>query len=1282
MKIVGGTDNANIYLETPGGGNTSTIFFGDAAASNAGYIKYDNNNQRMQFGIEASTKGTWNANGLGIGTTAPSMALHVNSSSYDVAEFSSSHSAGAKLILDADATGGTEFALQSTADGAGTGGGKLDFVNAGNSRMVLTAAGNVGIGTTSPAELFTISDATTTYMQFKPQATHNTWTIGADATGLAFYDSTVGGYRMSISDAGYVGIGTTSPNDLLDVRGNIQTSGTFFLSGSDLGGKIARVDTSEVGLYAATTEQIRLGVSNSYLKGTNWVFNGGGYFRVNSTKQLQFGDDEHYIYSDGTDLILKTVTTATNGIVIDSKVDTTQKIDGTTVATWTSTGLGIGTTAPAHKLSILDGTVGGFINPRSSTATVSMGAYTAHPLQFYAGGNEAIRVKSDGKVGIGTTAPDAKLHVYNGSAGSFTPDTDADDLIVENSTNAGITVVTPNANVARLVFASPSDTIGMELKWRGTDNQVTFGAKNSGDSLVLTSGDGVTALTFDSSQIATFANTPVVGTMTSSDNSTKAASTAYVTTAVAAAGGGDVSKVGTPVDNQLAVWTGANTIEGNANITYNGTVVDINGNLRVQDGHTLAAGDNDDVFLYHDTNATLRNNTGIFNINQNSASDMSINANGGDIVIDSNIYNKNGGNVGIGTSAPAYTLDVNGAINTDQDYYLKRTGGAFYYQNNAGTNLWALYETSGDLAVYDYQGGGAQMVTFKNGGNVGIGTTSPDKLLHIHGGTDTAFKMSNNGTGQGGSDGFEILQANAGEITLKNRESAALKFDTAGTNRMSIKGTGLIGIGTDNPSTLLDVVNTSSNWAMLVDQNNTGNLAMKIQGNYGLGISSEGQYPLDISTASSSDALRMLDNGNLGIGTITPEGVLHTANNSGVNIFQRSNDSASYGTNLYVRKSRGTVGSESNTQSGDLIGQMAFSPYYGDYDNYAASISSAIEGTVTTDTTPGRLMFSTAAAGANTVTERMRIDSAGKVGIGTSSPSYKLDLGDKFFWDSNYFRTNQTRGAAIMNEAPSSTNPVFSFYGDEDTGMSRADNNKLSLITAGVEAIRIDASQNVGIGTTTPDKKLHVVGTTRLAGNAIVGTESGNDLICRFIHGRDSGSDNKGDLFINYNNPNRVYIGYSGFGESDLRLYGDFQIYDDTTNWLTADTSAAQVDMTGTLNVTGTISATAKSFNIPHPLYKDKRLVHGSLEGPEHGIYIRGSIETEEKGCLVELPEYWSAMCEDYTVQLTPHGPYTVYIKEKLKDKVMIECSQKKFKFDYYIVGARTDETLEVVKNA
>lgn len=45
------------------------------------------------------------------------------------------------------------------------------------------------------------------------------------------------------------------------------------------------------------------------------------------------------------------------------------------------------------------------------------------------------------------------------------------------------------------------------------------------------------------------------------------------------AGGGDVSKVGTPVDNQVGVWTGDGTIEGTAGLTYNGTALDLTGNI-------------------------------------------------------------------------------------------------------------------------------------------------------------------------------------------------------------------------------------------------------------------------------------------------------------------------------------------------------------------------------------------------------------------------------------------------------------------------------------------------------------------------------------------------------------------------------------------------------------------------------------------------------------------------------------------------------------------------------
>ncbi len=46
-------------------------------------------------------------------------------------------------------------------------------------------------------------------------------------------------------------------------------------------------------------------------------------------------------------------------------------------------------------------------------------------------------------------------------------------------------------------------------------------------------------------------------------------------------GGGDVTKVGTPVDNQIGVWTGDGTIEGDANLVWSGTILTVGGTIRV-----------------------------------------------------------------------------------------------------------------------------------------------------------------------------------------------------------------------------------------------------------------------------------------------------------------------------------------------------------------------------------------------------------------------------------------------------------------------------------------------------------------------------------------------------------------------------------------------------------------------------------------------------------------------------------------------------------------------------
>src|SRR6056297_23815 len=58
----------------------------------------------------------------------------------------------------------------------------------------------------------------------------------------------------------------------------------------------------------------------------------------------------------------------------------------------------------------------------------------------------------------------------------------------------------------------------------------------------------------------------------------------------AAAGGGDVSKVGTPVDNEIGVWTGDGTIEGDTNFTWDGSTLDITGAVSVSGNVVYSVG--------------------------------------------------------------------------------------------------------------------------------------------------------------------------------------------------------------------------------------------------------------------------------------------------------------------------------------------------------------------------------------------------------------------------------------------------------------------------------------------------------------------------------------------------------------------------------------------------------------------------------------------------------------------------------------------------------------------
>jgi hypothetical protein len=81
-------------------------------------------------------------------------------------------------------------------------------------------------------------------------------------------------------------------------------------------------------------------------------------------------------------------------------------------------------------------------------------------------------------------------------------------------------------------------------------------------------------------------------------------------------------------------------------------------------------------------------------------------------------------------------------------------------------------------------------------------------------------------------------------------------------------------------------------------------------------------------------------------------------------------------------KGRGTFASKAVVISGDFLGRLSFQGYDGTTQIEGAAIFSEVDGTPGTNDMPGRLVFATTADGASSPTERMRIDNAGKVGIG------------------------------------------------------------------------------------------------------------------------------------------------------------------------------------------------------------------------------------------------------------------------------------------------------------
>jgi hypothetical protein len=135
------------------------------------------------------------------------------------------------------------------------------------------------------------------------------------------------------------------------------------------------------------------------------------------------------------------------------------------------------------------------------------------------------------------------------------------------------------------------------------------------------------------------------------------------------------------------------------------------------------------------------------------------------------------------------------------------------------------------------------------------------------------------------------------------------------------------------------------------------------------------------------------DTGMVGIGIATPLAMLHVLpiNNATDAMYGEMVADAGWAT-FKLLHARGTTSNKTSVLDGDILGRFVMWGHDGTAYNRSGSFEVAVDGAPTLGSTPGRVSFSTVPAGSGSLVERMRITSAGNVGMGTTAPAQKLEI--------------------------------------------------------------------------------------------------------------------------------------------------------------------------------------------------------------------------------------------------------------------------------------------------
>ena len=657
--------------------------------------------------------------------------------------------------------------------------------------------------------------------------------------------------------------------------------------------------------------------------------------------------------------------------------------------------------------------------------------------------------------------------------------------------NAPITVSGNNATFAGTIYASGNNSVDWSTayqearQWDGgntnltaSTGRVSLGATTIGDNMFTLANPG--AITFP---------------RFNADNTISPLAAAPFRNAIGAA-------AYTALANYLPLAGG--TMTGN---------IDFNDSVRAR------FGDGDDLQIVHDGSNSYIHNVDVGDLYIRQTADnksiilQSDDGSGGTatyLTLNGNstdAYFSNPGNVGIGTTSPQTALHTIGEIVGGTTGFatgmIGFTGLGSYNSSTAVENIDALYlrkagtdgsstsialasasgdqyfvgsrikfirtgsnskghlafETKGDTSINTT----SERMRITDAGNVGIGTTTPLAKLDIQGTQGQLFSVTDDLSGSifavADISGVPIFDVNSSGVSY---------FD------------GNVGIGTDDPTSKLHVFGGSANTELKVTTNDNyiarlGLYEEKPGNLHGGFIQYRGESGdrLEIGSRNAgTDTVHMsIDDitGNVGIGTDSPEMLLDVGlqGSAGAGDFKKVmvNVNGGYSTDAtFQYKVLGYTGTTRNATDifTQTTGEAAKNFYTGMvgaqyFNNNRWSI---IQGGVERLTVEGY--------GSN----------VGNVGIGTDSPSEKLTVSGG---SSSYMTTieNTTAGGDYLQMIGDAGSPVFQFdsggTGGEAYFSMYKDNVKKILLDANVGVSYINAG-NVGIGTTNPGAKLHVIG--------------------------------------------------------------------------------------------------------------------------------------------------------------------------------------------------------------